>query len=115
MDQINWAGIVIAAIGVVASWLAGRAAKNASKYSARTQAETEAYQRARKMDVETIERQDQEIDEIRKNNQDLRQKVRTLMLDNERLRAEIQQEQEDNATLRRRVSRLEKQQGELSG
>lgn len=82
MDQFNWAGIAIAAIGVISAWLAGRAAQNAAKYSARTEAETEAYNRARKMDIETIERQDKEV-------KDLRQEVKDLKADNEILRKRV--------------------------
>jgi chromosome segregation ATPase len=115
VDQINWAGIVIAGIGVISAWLAGRAAQNAAKYSARTEAETEAYNRARNMDLKTIERQDEEIEEIRKNNEDLRQKVRTLMQDNQRLRQEVEEERQDKEALRRRVSHLEEQLGGQSG
>jgi chromosome segregation ATPase len=100
MDKFNWAGIIIAAIG---------------KYSARTEAETEAYARARKMDIETIERQDKEIDEIRQNNKELRQKVRTLAEDNQRLREELSTERQDKEALRRRVTHLERlQRGEIS-
>lgn len=93
MDKFNWAGVVIAAIGVISAWLASRAAQNAAKYSARTEAETEAYNRARKMDVETIERQDEELLE-------LRQLVKKLEADNKRLH-------QSNEALRRRVSVLE--------
>lgn len=82
MGQFNWAGIVIALIGVLSAWSAGRAAQNAAKYSARTEAETEAYNRARKMDVETIERQEEEIKE-------LRQEVKDLKSDNEALRKRV--------------------------
>ena len=71
MDQISWSGIIVAFIGVVSAWLSARAARNAAKYSAdastaneKAKAETDAYQRARKMDIETIERQDQEIREL---------------------------------------------------
>lgn len=89
MDQFNWAGVVIAAIGVISAWLAGRAAQNAAKYSARTEAETEAYNRARKMDVETIERQDEEIKE-------LRQEVKDLRADNEALRRRVSLLEQEN-------------------
>lgn len=114
MDQINWAGIIVAGIGVVAAWLSGRSAAKAAKYnadasmaSAKAEAETQAYERARKMDVETIKRQDDEIDEIRQNNQELRNKVRQLLADNRSLH-------EENDSLRQRVSSLERQLGEHS-
>jgi cell division protein FtsB len=94
VETFNWAGIVIAAIGVIAAWLSGRAARNAAKASAdatmanvRTTAETEAYLRARSMDVATIDRQDKELTA-------LRARVRTL--------------EDENDALRRRMSELER-------
>jgi FtsZ-binding cell division protein ZapB len=97
MGASNWASIIVAAIALFSAMAAGRAASNASKYSARTQAETEAYNRARKMDIETIERQDKEIEEIREENKAMQQKIRELKIDNDRLR--------------RRISHLEQQVG----
>lgn len=85
MDQISWSGIIVAFIGVVSAWLSARAARNAAKYSAdastaneKAKAETDAYQRARKMDIETIERQDQEIRELIEEVASLREENRTL-------------------------------------
>jgi predicted RNase H-like nuclease (RuvC/YqgF family) len=95
MDAQGWATIGVAFIALISAILSGRSAANASKYSTRTQAETEAYNRARKMDVETIERQDKELAE-------LDEKYKFLKQDNERLH-------EDNDRLRRRVSRLERE------
>lgn len=122
MDQISWAGVVVALIGVISAWLSGRSARAAAKYNAdasmasnKAQAETEAYQRARNMDLKTIQRQDEEIEEIRINSEKLREKVRTLIQDNERLRTDNQRLHDDNDALRRRVSRLEQQLGETSG
>jgi predicted RNase H-like nuclease (RuvC/YqgF family) len=107
MDAGNWAAIIVAAIALFSAILSGRAAAGASKFSSRAIAETEAYNRARKMDIETIERQDKEIEEIREENRQMQQKIRELKLDNERLH-------EDNDRLRRRVARLEQQLGEPS-
>jgi septal ring factor EnvC (AmiA/AmiB activator) len=108
MDGSNWATIIVAAVSVVSAYLAGRAAKTAAKHTSdasvmnsRTQAETEAYNRARKMDIETIERQKKDIEEIRQNNADLREKLRELKKDNELIH-------EDNDRLRRRIAKLEK-------
>jgi len=85
VDQISWSGIIVAFIGVVSAWLSARAARNAAKYSAdastaneKAKAETDAYQRARKMDIETIERQDQEIRELIEEVASLREENRTL-------------------------------------
>lgn len=105
MDEISsWSGVVVAGIGVVSAWLAGRAARNAAKFSSdasvtntRVQVEADAYKRARAMDVETIQRQDEEIAELR-----------------QELRAEKEKSRELENTvegLRRRVATLE---GKLS-
>lgn len=115
MDSNNWAQIIVAMVAVVSAVLSGRAARKSSQYTsdaavmnARTQAETEAYNRARQMDIQTIERQRTELEQIRANSDELRKKIRELKLNNERLN-------EDNDRLRRRVTRLEEQVGELSG
>jgi len=108
MDGSDWAIVIVALISVISAYLSGKAARNAAKYnsdasmaSAKIQAETEAYNRARKMDIETIKRQDEEIEELRKNGRELREKVRGLLAENE--------------ALKRRVSVLEQMQGESHG
>jgi regulator of replication initiation timing len=95
-------------ISVGAAFLSGRAARSAAKYNSdasitnsKIQAETEAYNRARAMDIKTIERQDEEIEELRQNGRQLREKVRTLLMENE--------------ILKQRVSALEQMQGENHG
>jgi len=95
VDDLNWVGsAVVASIGLVSAALAGRSARKAAQSSAdastaneRTKAETEAYNRARKMDIETIERQEAEIKKL----QD-----RITFLEGE------------NSILKRRVEELEK-------
>jgi len=108
MGGSDWAVIIVGVISVASAYASAKAARNASKYnsdasvtSIRIQAETEAYDRARNMDVKTIERQDQEIEELRRNGQQLREKVRSLLTENE--------------SLKRRVSALEEKQGENHG
>jgi peptidoglycan hydrolase CwlO-like protein len=112
MKSSDWAVIIVALISVVSAVLAGRSARKAAKYdseasitNSRTVAETEAYNRARKMDIETIERQDKEIDEVREQNRKLRAKIRELQNDYETVH-------EENRVLRQRVTRLEQQQEE---
>lgn len=96
MDQISWSGVVVALIGVISAWLSARAARNAAKFSAdastsneRTKAEADAYQRARKMDIETIERQDQEIRELHEEMRALKEENRALKQQSEALRARV--------------------------
>lgn len=115
MKSSDWALVIVALIGLVSAALAARSAQKSAEYdkeakvaSEKTMAETEAYNRARKMDIETIQRQDKEIDEIREQNRLLRQRIRELMDDNERIR-------EDNRQLRQRVARLERYQEEHDG
>jgi predicted RNase H-like nuclease (RuvC/YqgF family) len=107
MDAGNWATLIVAAISLISAIFSGRAAAGASKFSSKAQAETEAYNRARKMDVETIDRQDKEIKEIQAENAVMLQKMKELKIDNERLH-------EDNDRLRRRVTHLERLLGEPS-
>jgi len=72
VEDLSWlGGSAVATIGIVSSWLAGRSARKAAQFSAdastaneRTKAETEAYNRARKMDIETIARQEAEIKKL---------------------------------------------------
>lgn len=119
MGGSDWAAIFVALISIISAIFSGRSARTAAKYNSdasvmnsRTQAETEAYNRARKMDIETIERQDKDIEELRLNSEKLRERVRLLMQDNERLREDNGRLHEENQSLLRRVDRLEKQQGE---
>lgn len=67
------------------------------------------------MDVETIERQDREIEEIRQHNDDLRKKVRTLIQANEQLKDDNQRLHEENQHLLRRIARCEERLGEING
>ena len=114
MKGSDFALIIVAAISVLSALLSGRSARKAAKYDAdaeitnsRTLAETEAYNRARQMDIQTITRQDNEIDEIREQNRKLRVRVRELQNDNDDLR-------EQNRGLTQRIARLERYQEENS-
>lgn len=122
MSGSDWAAIVVGVISVLSAIFSGRAAKAAAKYNSdasvitsRAQAETEAYQRARKMDIETIERQDSELEELRELNRKLRERVQAVMQINDNLREENIKLHQDNETLRRRVTRLERQLGDRHG
>lgn len=69
MDAVNIATIVVALIAAAGAELSRRAAAKAARENTlvggRVDMEKEAYDRARKFDTETIERQDAELDEIR--------------------------------------------------
>lgn len=127
------ASILISAIGALGAWAASRSSAraaianakttaDANKETSRAEAEKEAYDRARKMDIETIERQDKEIDEIREQNKLLKEQnehlnsdVKRIDADNTSLHDENRRVMEDNARLRAelramriRVVRLER-------
>lgn len=97
MDAATIGSVAIAVIAAVASIAAQRQAAKASTTNAaatsRAAMETDAYIRARKYDMETIERQDEELEELRAEN-------RTLKNDKMELEREARH-------LRRRVYRLE--------
>jgi FtsZ-binding cell division protein ZapB len=114
MKGSDWAVVIVGLVSLISAILAGRSARKAAQYdsdasimNSKTLAETEAYNRARKMDIETINRQDQEIDDIREQNYQLRKQVRKLQEDNDRIH-------EENRILKQRVARLEKHQKENS-
>lgn len=113
MQGSEWAAIFVALISVVSAGLAGRAARAAAKYnsdasvaSTRAQAETEAYNRARKMDIETIERQDKEIEDLALANIKLNVRCKDLERRQQEDRELIREQQEQISSLKRRVARL---------
>ncbi len=96
MEPSSIAAIVVALISVLSAWLAGRAARTAAKFSAdasmsneKIKAETEAYARARKMDTDTIKRQDEELEELREEVKSLKEDNRALHRQNEALRTRV--------------------------
>lgn len=55
----------VACIAAIGAWAAQRASSKASTVSARMDAEKEAYERARQFDLDTIQRQQEEIKVLR--------------------------------------------------
>lgn len=84
MDASNAASIVVAIVAALAAWAAQRSAAKASmtntNTTSRTDMEKEAYDRARAFDTETIKRQDEEIKELRSDNERLHREVKALRL-----------------------------------
>lgn len=76
------ASVLVAIIAAGSAYASQHAASRASTLNAasssRVEMEKEAYERARKMDVETITRLDAEVDELRAENEELRKKNRDL-------------------------------------
>lgn len=73
-----FAGVIVSLGSAASAFASQRAASKASVVNTRTVAEEEAYSRARKMDVETIKRQDDEIAELRDENKNLQTQIRDL-------------------------------------
>lgn len=100
MEPGSWAAIFIASVAAFGSWLSHKASSNASiktsDNTSRVEMEKEAYERARKLDTDTIARQDTEMAELRTENQRLRK-------DNEALHAEIRELKERIIMVERRV------------
>lgn len=112
MKGSDWALIAVAVISVLSAWLSSRSAKSAAKYnsdanvsSQKVIAETEAYARAREMDIETIERQGKRIKSLEENEERINRAIRQLREENLILH-------EDNDRLRRKIAGLEQRQEE---
>lgn len=114
MDKVAiWSGVLISLITAMGALASSRASTKASTANAKTEAEKEAYDRARKMDVETIGRQDAELEEIREQNRLLKEQnehlnadVKRIDADNRSLHTENRRVLEDNARLRAELRAL---------
>lgn len=78
MDATNVASLIVALIAAVTAIASQRSAARASTVNARTAAEEEAYNRARKMDIETIDRLIAENKELREREKELQEQVDIL-------------------------------------
>jgi TolA-binding protein len=82
-DPAVIASILVGMVAAASAYASQRAASRASTLNinatTRVDMEKEAYQRARKLDVETIDRQDTELDDLRKENEELQVKIRALI------------------------------------
>jgi lipopolysaccharide export LptBFGC system permease protein LptF len=96
MNAVNIASIIIALISLLGALASNRSAKNAEKIkadaakeaektkaeasqtNAKLEVEKDAYNRARKMDIETIQRQDLEIEELRQANLKLKTRLKEV-------------------------------------
>jgi predicted nuclease with TOPRIM domain len=108
-DQIV-SSIIISIIAALSGYLASRASAKASvknvATSSRVEMEKEAYERARKMDTQTIERQDAELAELFENQRNLNADIKLVNKENELLHGENRIILEDNARLRTEVAYL---------
>lgn len=96
MDAGDWATIICSLAALLGAVVTSRNSRKAQERNttvvsatelekARIAAETAAYERARKMDVETIERQDKEIDDLREKVEHLNRDVKIVNEHNEEL------------------------------
>lgn len=95
MDEGNVIAIFIALIAALGSWASHRATAKANsdnaKASNRVEMEKEAYDRARKLDVETIERQVGEMAELQTKNRELSERNEELSSQVHELQARVTQ------------------------
>lgn len=114
----DWGDLVtlaVAAIAALSAYASQRAASKASMLNVstttRVDMEKEAYDRARKFDIETIERQDAEIAELRRDNQELHEKVDVARAEARAARAEARDAHAEADQLRRELRSLKIQTG----
>lgn len=69
----------VAGIAALGAWASQRAASKATTVSTRMDAEKEAYERARQFDIETIQRQQEEIKQLRERLAVTEDKLSTLI------------------------------------
>jgi len=114
MDWGNWVTILVAIIAALSAYASQRAAAKASNLNttttSRVDMEKEAYDRARKFDIETIERQDAEIAELRQDNKSLHEKVDVARAEARAARQEAREAHAEADELRRELRDLRRQQ-----
>lgn len=103
IDPLNFGAILIAVIAALGTWASHRQSSKAAIVNEKAKAEVEAYNRARAMDLRTMELQDAEFHELRDKHETLKKRVGEVELRNEELEVE-------NSRLRRRIAALERKQ-----
>jgi septal ring factor EnvC (AmiA/AmiB activator) len=94
------ASFLVALLGALSAYASQRAASKATTMTSRNDMEKDAYSRARTFDVETIARQDKELDDLRVENKELRDKLAKVEAENGDLSRKLR-------ALADRVNRLE--------
>lgn len=110
MDWGSVITITVAVIAAASAYASQRAASRAStmntKTVSRVDMEKEAYERARKFDIETIKRQDEEILELRADNQQLHEKIDVARAEARAARREVREVRIENEKLRTELDSL---------
>lgn len=116
MNGVVIASVIVSAIAAVGGWLSARESRKASNTnsvtSGRVEMEKEAYERARKLDTDTIQRQEEELDDLRSRNDRLQERVELVQTQNLQLNEEIARISKDNYQLHgenRRVLEMSQQ------
>lgn len=104
------ASIIVGSVAAIAGFAAQRSAAKATvqttNISTQAQALDQAYERARKFDLETITRQDEEIDELRATNTSQSHSIRKLRENDRKQQKEIRELNEANEALHAQVVAL---------
>lgn len=97
MNAIDISAIAIAIIALGSSWVTSRTSSKATtinnETNARVEMEKEAYNRARDFDINTIERQKEQIETLQRENRELKQTVQQLTERLNRLEKEVHHEE----------------------
>jgi hypothetical protein len=87
LDKANIATIIVAVVGLLGMYLTQKISARASTQNERVKAEVEAYARAVKMDRETIDRRDKEIEHLVAERREL--KAENLRLKHENAKKDV--------------------------
>lgn len=110
MTGVAIASIIVSAIAAVGGWLSARESRKANQTnvtaSGRVEMEKEAYVRARKLDTETIERQDKELKELEAKNEKLEAKLNAVQEQNAQLNEDVERISRDNYQMTRQNQQI---------
>lgn len=110
LSPVDLASIIVSIIAAGSAYASQRAASKAStkkvETSSRTRMEEEAFERARKFDIDTIQRQDAEILDVLNKNKELNEDIKILHTDNLQLHADNEKLRIDNKILLEEVKQL---------
>lgn len=108
MDVGDVISVAVAFIAAAAAYASQRAAARASTLNTQTTSrvdmEKDAYERARKFDTETIQRQDVEILELRQDNRNLHEKIGVAQSEAREACREARECQVETQSLRERLA-----------
>lgn len=103
-------GLIVSLIAAIVGWLTNRASNKASvtnvTTSSRVEMEKEAYERARKMDTETINRQDAELKDLEDKYDKLKTRYDLADEQNQKLNDDVARMTHDNYQVHRENNRI---------